>query len=67
MYYSWNNNGKTSELKNTILQGFLLMILAVTSQGNWLMGAKRDTISSNVFIQFIVNLEKWVKDNNKFG
>ena len=65
--YSWSKKGKTSEFKNTIFQGSLSMILAVTSQGNWLMGAKRDTISSDSFIQFLVNLEKWVKDNDKFG
>ena len=55
--YSWSKKGQTSEFKNTIFQGSLSVILAVFSDGNWLMGVKRNIINLDVFIQFMTNLE----------
>ena len=65
--YSWSKKGQTSEFKNTIFQESLSVILAVSSDGKWLMGVKRNTINSDVFIQFMTNLDKWIHDNHKFG
>ena len=39
------------------MQRSLLMILTISSEGNWLMRIKRDTINSDMFIQLIINLE----------
>ena len=59
--------GQTSEFKNTIFKGSLSIILGNSSGGNWLMGVRKETINSNVFVRFMSKLDKWISDNHKFG
>ena len=43
------------------------MIIEISTDGNWLMGIRKDTISSKIFIRFMVNLDRLIFDNHKLG
>ena len=59
--------GTNIRIQNTIFQGSLSMMLEISSDGNWLMGVKKDTINSNVFARFMVNFDRLICDNHKLG
>ena len=63
---SRSKKGQTSEfLKHKFSKFTLSMIIGIFSDGNWLMGIWKDTISSKIFVRFMVNLDRLICDNHK--
>ena len=64
--YFWSAKGKKTGYKNIVFKRSFSIILAIAFKRNWFEGIKINTIDSSLFIQFLANLDKWIKCNNRF-
>ena len=63
--YSWSIKGKSTEFKNA--PGSVKVIMAILSNGLWFVMLTSNTIDSDVFIEFLGQINQWIRRNVLFG
>ena len=65
--YSWSIKGKSTEFKNAPFSGSVKVIMVILSNGLWFVMLTSNTIDSDVFIEFLVQINQWIRRNGLFG
>ena len=64
--YSWSKKGQEAEMKLTWFCESISMVAAVFSTGEYFIHLYSNSINSETFIEFLIDLKKYIKNNQIF-